>query len=338
MPPLLNPRLIHSPFGDPGLFVPFFFKKRALLFDLGDITPLFPKDILKISHCFVSHTHMDHFIGFDNLLRLMLGRGKELHLFGPEGFHANVAGKLAGYTWNLVENYDTPITLVVTEVLDDRRIIKRYPCKNRFVPSDEIVIETSSMILHEEVNFFVETAILTHDIPCLGFSVKEHFHINIRKEMLDEMGLEPGRWLYEFKQMVHEEQPADTPVPVLHKTSGNHGTIELGVLTEKLAIISRGHKIAYITDVAGTKSNIDKIIALAENCDHLFIEAGFTEEHRALAEQKRHLTAYQAGRIAAQSNAGRYTLFHFSPRYDKTVETLEAEAMAGFKAFKKGAG
>jgi len=61
MPPLINPRLVNPPFGDPGLFAPFFHKKRALLFDLGDISSLSPKDILKITHCFVSHAHMDHF-------------------------------------------------------------------------------------------------------------------------------------------------------------------------------------------------------------------------------------------------------------------------------------
>ncbi len=82
MPPLVNPRLINAATGDPGLFLPFFHQKRALLFDLGDVGALSPKDLLKISHVFVSHTHMDHFIGFDQLLRILLGREKELHLFG----------------------------------------------------------------------------------------------------------------------------------------------------------------------------------------------------------------------------------------------------------------
>jgi len=90
MRPSFHPRLINGPFEDPGLFIPFLFQQRALIFDLGDITGLPPKDLLKISHVFVTHTHMDHFIGFDRLLRTLLGRQKNLALIGPEGFIKNV--------------------------------------------------------------------------------------------------------------------------------------------------------------------------------------------------------------------------------------------------------
>lgn len=105
MGPTFLPRLVNGPFDDPALFVPFRHQHRALLFDLGDIATLPSRDVLKISHIFVTHTHMDHFAGFDRVLRLMLGRDKELFLVGPQGFLTNLAGKLAGYCWNLVENY-----------------------------------------------------------------------------------------------------------------------------------------------------------------------------------------------------------------------------------------
>ena len=105
MRPSFHPRLINDPFSDPGLFIPFLFEKRALMFDLGDLSSLSSKDLLKVSHVFVTHTHMDHFIGFDTLLRTLLGRDKTLHLFGPPDFFQHVEGKLAGYTWNLVSEF-----------------------------------------------------------------------------------------------------------------------------------------------------------------------------------------------------------------------------------------
>ena len=83
--------LVNDPFGDPGMLVQFLFQKRSLLFDLGDISPLSNAELLKVSHVFVSHTHIDHFIGFDRLLRTFFGREKTLTFYGPKNFIKNVA-------------------------------------------------------------------------------------------------------------------------------------------------------------------------------------------------------------------------------------------------------
>lgn len=97
MRPIFHPDLVNGSAGDPVLFVDCMFESRALLFDLGDIQALAPKKLLRISHVFVSHAHMDHFIGFDWLLRILLGRENDLHLFGPPGFLEQVEHKLHAY-------------------------------------------------------------------------------------------------------------------------------------------------------------------------------------------------------------------------------------------------
>ena len=71
---LLEPYLVNDPFGDPLLYVDLHDEQRALLFDLGDLAVLPPRKLLRISHIFVTHTHMDHFAGFDQLLRVVLVR------------------------------------------------------------------------------------------------------------------------------------------------------------------------------------------------------------------------------------------------------------------------
>ena len=100
---LFEPRLVNDPFGDPALYVDLRDERRALLFDLGDISALPPRELLRVSHVFVSHTHMDHFAGFDTLLRVVLGRKTAIALIGGPGFVAQVEHKLLAYTWNVVQ-------------------------------------------------------------------------------------------------------------------------------------------------------------------------------------------------------------------------------------------
>ena len=67
------PKLVNHPFGDPGLYVAFRYQGRAMQFDLGRIDRQPGPALLRVTHVFVSHTHMDHFIGFDSIVRVCLG-------------------------------------------------------------------------------------------------------------------------------------------------------------------------------------------------------------------------------------------------------------------------
>ena len=66
--------LVNDPFDDPSVYVDIPWERRALLFDLGANYHLPPRKLLKVTDVFVSHAHMDHFIGFDHLLRVRLAR------------------------------------------------------------------------------------------------------------------------------------------------------------------------------------------------------------------------------------------------------------------------
>ncbi|MBP2313308.1 hypothetical protein [Azospirillum soli] len=114
--PLLHPQLVNPPFGDPGVLVDVRFERRCLLLDLGDLSTVPPRLLLRTTHAFVSHAHMDHFAGFDHLLRVCLGRDKALHLFGPPGFVDRVAGKFAAYCWNLAPGYAADFVVTATAV------------------------------------------------------------------------------------------------------------------------------------------------------------------------------------------------------------------------------
>ena len=330
MRPSFLPRLVNGPFDDPSLYIPFLYEKRAVIFDLGDILSLSAKDIFKISHVFITHTHMDHFIGFDRLLRLVLGRDKDIYIYGPENFIKNVEGKLTGYSWNLVKNYTNLLALHVTEVHNDHLVKKDYICQNGFIPASKAAKHPFNGPLHKEPSFSVFTQILDHSIPCLGFTLKERFHVNIMKDAVADLGLEIGPWIKEFKQALFDNQKPDSEFEVNCGKKQHKKKFVLGDLAKQIVLITPGQKISYIADVVYNESNIQKIVELVKDSDHLFIEASFLEKDRDIAEIKCHLTARQAGFIAGKAKVKQLTPFHFSPRYQGQGHMLEEEAMDAY--------
>ncbi|MFH1675041.1 MAG: MBL fold metallo-hydrolase [Pseudomonadota bacterium] len=332
MRPCFHPRLVNDPFGDPTLFIPFLYEKRALMFDLGDVCPLSSRDILKLTHIFVTHTHVDHFIGFDHVLRILLGREKSLHLFGPPGFLQNVEGKLAGYTWNLVENYSNDFSLNVTEINVDRMVSKVYRCRSRFKPTGDPRQVLFQGKLLEEPSFSVHAVHLDHEIPCLGLALKERFHVNVLKDRLKGLNLPVGPWLKKFKDAIYNKENEDMIFKAVWKEGPQQYKREflLGELKKEIVRITPGQKIVYITDIRYTPENVERVVDFARDADALFIEASFLDTERETAYEKYHLTARQAGSIARKAGAKQFKLFHFSPRYTHKAELLYQEAEAAF--------
>jgi ribonuclease Z len=334
MRPAYHPQLVNSPFQDPALYLDFLFARRALLFDLGDLHGLVPRKILRISDCFVSHTHMDHFIGFDAILRICLGRATTLRLYGPRGFIDRVGHRLAGYTWNLVESYETDFTVVAAEVDDGAITRTRFRCRTGFAPEplDRATAPPDGLLLDEE-GFAVRTAVLDHKIPCLAFAFEEKAHVNVWKNRLDEMGLPTGPWLQELKAAVRRGDADDTSVRAWWRADGRlrERHLPLGELRERVVRITRGQKIGYVVDALYSEDNAARIAALVRGADCLFIEAAFLHAEAERAAYTHHLTAHQAGLLARAAGVRAVVPFHYSARYEGRAQELYDEAMAAFE-------
>jgi ribonuclease Z len=333
MKPILHPSLVNDPLGDPGLFVQFLYEKRAFLFDMGDQSPLTNADLLKVTHVFVSHTHIDHFIGFDRFLRIVFGRDKTITLYGPENFIANVEGKLAGFTWNLVDRYDESLTLEVVEVHRDRLRKATFRAIEKFQRNDEREEPWDGGMILDEPALSVSAEILEHRVPCLGFALKEKFHVNINKDGLTAMHLEPGEWLNRVKQSIYEGAADNLQVQVPVGDNGTQETQEfaLGTLKERLVTITPGQKIAYITDTVYTPTNVPRIVNLVREADLLFCESPFTAEEEDRARDRCHLTTRQAGLLAKEAGVKQLKTFHYSKRHSHQTELLVLEAQETFR-------
>ncbi len=329
MTSLFLSRMVNGPTGDPALYVDLRWQRRALLFDLGDLAPLSTPEILRVSHAFVSHAHMDHFFGFDRVLRFHLPRPTELHLFGPAGIIDRVQGRLAGYTWNLTASY--PFVLHVTEATKDTLRTVTLPARECFAVADETRAPFTGTLVDDPL-LRVDGALLDHGIPCLAFALQEKDHVHIDPNALARLELRAGAWLRTFKTAVREGWPDDRPIAVEERgLPRGDATRPLGALRQLVARVDPGVRLAYVTDARYHDENARRIVALARGSGILYCEAMFLEKDAALAAERYHLTAVQAGALARRAGANALEVFHVSPRYSQDPDAVIAEAQSAFR-------
>jgi ribonuclease Z len=316
-------------FGDPLLVVRLRWERRSLLFDLGDTSRVAAAELLKASHAFVSHTHLDHFVGFDRLLRTRIGDPRPLTVVGPAGILDNVLGKLAGYTWNLVPAY--PLGLSVVEVEEDALRRYSFPTDAGFAPRLDEESPFEGVVLSEP-SLEVRAALVDHGIPCLAFALREPRRVNVRKDRLDREGLPTGPWLAHLKRAVLDEADDDTPLPVPEGRQGPAADRPLGWLRRRFLLEGKGEKLAFVTDAAGHEENLSRLTELVRGADRLFCEAMFSRDDEERAREFHHLTTRDAGRIAREARVSELVPFHVSPRYEGRQELIMDELRQEFDA------
>jgi ribonuclease Z len=305
---LFHPTLLFPPTGDPGAWIDLPDEGRAVLLDLPSLAALPTRRLLKVAHAVVTHTHMDHFIGFDQLLRVALRRDEPLAITGPPGFLASVRGRIAAYAWNLIGGY--PVRLRVQEAEEDTLRVEEYSGASRMRPV-RLPDAPFTGTVHAERAFRIEVAMLDHGIPVLGVAVRETRHLGVNKDLLQRRGLVPGPWLKDLKDAIRRGETVNT---------------------DGLIVEGEGQVVAYLTDLAGTDENLRRAEQFVRGADLLLCEAAFLDEDRALAEERKHLTARQAGALARRAGAKRLAVFHLSPRYEGREAELSAEAGEAFGA------
>jgi ribonuclease Z len=276
---------------------------------------------------------MDHFAGFDQLLRCFIGRNKIVSFYGPPGLIDAIEHKLKAYSWNLVAGYEDSPMFRVTEMDDEGRLTcVQFSGRLAFERTEVLSTIAEEGVLLVEPSFKVRATTIDHGIPVLAFALEERAHINIWRNKLEAMGLTVGPWLGTFKEKILRGSSEETPIEVTWASMGEQRprSLPLGVLKKEIMRITSGRKIAYVVDCAFTEANATRVVSLIRDADILFIEAGFLEADRDRAAARRHLTAHQAGTLARLANVKRLMTLHYSPRYQGRGECLAREAEAAF--------
>ncbi len=324
--------------GDPAVIVHSDKTGKKFAFDLGSIESLSQKEIIKIRHAFITHTHIDHFYGFDRLLRTNVPHGKELEISGPKGIINNVYCKLNGYLWNLVE--PGQVKYFVHEIEKSGAIkTAQLSCEKSFKPeliswqrtpdssekqSEKPVTPVTTM----SDNSVVRAVVLDHGTPCCAYTVESPVQYKVREEALSKLSLIPGPWIRDLQQAVSKND-LKKPIKVDR---------ERIILAEKLAcdVLSKRKPklVAYMTDFIFSWENITRIGMLARNSELLICESSFLDDDKVRAFSLKHLTTKQAALVAAWANVENLETFHYSNIYGSTHTKVEEEGKEFFARFK----
>jgi ribonuclease Z len=330
----LDPHLIDPTANEPGLVVDLRDARRALLFDLCEVDRLAPRVLLRTTHAFVTHTHMDHFSGFDHWLKLGLGRTPRIVLGGGPGFVDQLEHKLRAYTWNVVHRYAVPMRIEAHSLeVDGSRHHAHFDSREHFARRDGPPDPPGdSDLLLDEPLFSVRGRIVDHEMPVLAFAIDEKAELRVAADRVRAMGLTTGSWLRSLKDALLAGAPDDTVIELTWRDrAGEHRHRRtVGDLRPLVLDAVPGRRIGYVTDLRFTEANIAQLSRHLGDVDLLYIESRFLEEEREQAARKNHLTARQAGEIARRLRAKKVSPFHFSPRYRGREDGLRAEVMAAW--------
>jgi ribonuclease BN (tRNA processing enzyme) len=308
--------LVNGVFGDPLLHLRIRHLGRSFLFDLGEGSRLAARIAHQVTDVFISHAHMDHISGIQWLLRSRLGEFPTCRIYGPPGLARHVEGFIQSFLWDRIGERGP--CFEVAELHEDRlhryRLQAGHPgCKS--LGEAEVV----DGILLDEPGFRVRGIMLDHKTPVMAYAYEPDKEINIRKDRLQEQGLEPGPWLTELKQQLLAEN--DSAVIQLpngqKKPAGRLGT--------ELAMIRPAKRLVYATDLADTPVNRERLIAFARNAHTFFCESPFIKEDVQHAMRNGHLTTSACGEIATAAGVGRLVTFHFSRRYRDNPQQIYEE-------------
>lgn len=322
----LQPTLYAGLLDDPVLLVNVRPTGRSLLFDCGQIHHLAKRVLRAIDAVFISHAHMDHFMGFDHLLRNNHVAPRTLRLFGPPGIADRVEHKLSGYDWNLAE--ENWCTFEVSEVHPDRLVRCKFKGSAGFRRGPRHSEPRTDTIIYRQDHLQVRAELGDHKLPVLMFRVTEREAFLVDRQRLTTAGLIPGPWLRELKRRYHAADWGQDPVRVPKRTdSGDQ--IDVALPAAELYRLIKGESapasIGYLSDLGMTAANLERIATLFAGVTLLVSECTFLAADEDKARKSFHLCTTDLNRITRLLRP-RYLLpVHLGKAYLNATDQLYAE-------------
>ncbi len=278
--------------------------------ECGDARDLTVKEIQSAQAIFISHTHIDHFVNFDAMVRHQIGIQRRVTIIGPEGIAKQVQHRIQSYTWNLIQ--EGAILYEIREVISDTEMVI-YEIEPPHWELKEIK-RTSVDVLFNEKTFMVTGVLLDHKIPTLAYKFIEHDTLKIN---IKESGFRGGPWVNTLKE-AYTNHRTDISIDIEGKTY-------LAKDLYHLLHIQKGDTLGIIMDHAAHSKNHIKIKTHFKDCAKVFIECFYKAEDESFAHLNSHSFSTMSAQIMKESEVKEALPVHFSRKYtkDEVCELIE---------------
>ncbi len=311
---------------DPLLLLTIRRTGRSLLFDCGRVHHLAKRVIKSLDALFITHAHMDHFMGIDTIIRHTHVSPKTLELFGPPGISDKMAAKFSGYDWNLTEPYWG--SFQVHEVHADRIVRSLFPGPEGFTRQHAGEWPRQDKVIYRNDYLQVEADLCDHKLPVLIFRISENPPFKVDEKKIERAGLVKGNWLRTLKKRICQGQTAGEPLKVPRLQNGSITEQRVEDLAALYGIIRKDQppaSIGYVTDIDFTDENIERVTSLLVGVTLLICECSFLARDQEKARISAHLCTRDVNFLLERLRPDFFLPQHLSKSYIHHTESLYDE-------------
>jgi ribonuclease Z len=299
---------------------------RGILIDCGRVHHLAKRVMKSIDALFVTHAHMDHFMGIDTVIRHNHVSPRTLELFGPPGISEKMSAKFSSYDWNLTEPYWCSFR--VHEIHPDSIATFLFPGPDGFPRRFAGERPREDKVIYRNDYLRVEADLCDHKIPVLIFKITERASFLVDEAKIDQAGLVRGPWLRQLKKRFYRGNPSGEPLVVLRLREGNvmeESVEDVAELYESIREEQPPSSIGYVTDIAFTEENLDKLCNLFRGVTLLLCECSFLAGDLDKARVSAHLCTSDINFLVDRLRPPFFLPMHLSKSYIHDCEHVYDE-------------
>jgi ribonuclease Z len=315
-------RLVNGSTGDPLLYVDYPDADDAILFDAGDNGALSMERLADLTAVFITHHHVDHFIGLDRIVRANIDSDKRLAIHGPPGTIQKVYDRIRSYEYQYF-----PFQKIVLDLVDigpDTLTRARLECTRKFPPPEPKVEPRTGREVYANHLCSVEGVFVDHTVPCLAYALVEKPGWHIDQKALSHGLLRAGDWIREVARLLEAGADRETRITAAGLS------LTLGQLAETYFRKTGGGRLAYITDTLWSDGVRESLVSLCRGADVLYCDSFYAIAQRSAADKHRHMTTRDAADLATRGKVGELVPMHFGGRYRGRYDALVEEIRGGF--------